>query len=496
MSDRSKASILIVEDERIVAMDLQQTLIELGYETCEIASSASEAVQQCALRHPDLALMDIRIKGPQDGVQTAALLRDKFQISVIYLTAHADSGMIERAKQTNPLGYLVKPVKAAELHRTIEIALHRITREAAERERTEQLVALASNSLDSKSYIDREYHYRYVNDAHLQLWSVARHDVEGQHVSKLLGDEVFFKTVKPHLDRAFSGELVTCQACIEFPRWGRRYMDITYIPVRNADNAIAGVVVRTHDIDDLKRTAEQLKTATEVLERKNLSLQRLVSTLSHDLREPVNTLANYSALLSEEFAAALPAPAQRYVTHLQCGSQRLRLLLDDLVSFTRLGQELRASRPCDLNRIFDDVVADLADVIGKSNAVITRADLPAVSGQPTLLRLMIQNLISNALKFVEAHTNPSITADAKIEDAWCELCLSDNGIGIEEAHREKIFELFARLHSRNEYEGTGFGLAACRHIAELHGGRIWVTSSESNGSCFHVTLPLCSGQLH
>jgi PAS domain S-box-containing protein len=402
--------------------------------------------------------------------------------------------MVERAKQTYPLGYLVKPIKAAELHRTIEIAVHKMAQEAAEHEHTEQLVALASNCLDSKSYIDREYCYRYVNDVHVDLWGVGRHELEGKPVWCLLGEEVFAKTVKPELDRAFAGELVQCQARINFPRRGQRYMDITYIPVRNAADSVVGVVVRTHDIDDLKRTAEQLRGTTAVLEKKNLALQRVVFTLSHDLREPVNTIANYAALLSEDCHASLSVVGQRYVAHLQSGSQRLRLLLDDLLSFTHLDQDVTPYEPCDLDEVFDDVVADLADSISKTGARITREHLPTVSGRKTLLRLLIQNLVLNSMKFVAARVTPIIAVSATIDGERCELRVVDNGIGIEEAHREKIFELFARLHSRKAYDGTGFGLAACRHIAELHGGCIWASAADPQGSCFHVTLPMYSSQ--
>ena len=492
MSPRTTPSILIVEDERIVALDLQQTLGELGYDSCGIASSAAEAFQLCKQNHPTLALMDIRIKGPQDGIQTATLLRQQHHISVIYLTAHADEAMIERAKHTQPLGFLVKPVKASELHTTIEIALHRITQEGLEREHTERLVALASNSLDLNAYVDREYRYRYANDVYLDYWGIGRYEIEGQHVAHLTGAETFAKVLKPHLDRAFAGELIQYQVPFEFPRRGRRFMDIAYIPVPDPDGSIVGVVVRGHDIEEIKSVTEQLTATSEALERKNCALERLVCTLSHDLREPVNTLSNFSSLLNDEYAASLPELARQYLTHLQSGSLRLRLLLDDLLSFVRLDQSFAPHEPCDLNGIFDAVVMDLSHAISRSGARVTRKHLPTVLGQPTLLSLLIQNLISNSIKFVAEGLTPVITVDSLSRNGQHELRCIDNGIGIEESHRERIFELFGRLHSRKAYEGTGFGLAACRRIAEIHNGRIWVTATATGGCCFHVTLPACS----
>ncbi len=354
----------------------------------------------------------------------------------------------------------------------------------------EHLMAVASNSLDLQSYIDCHYVYHYVNQTWLDYWQRQRSQVEGNTAIAVWGDAVFNEIVKPRIDRALAGELIEYQSTLDFPQRGVRHVDMAYIPAHDAEGRVIGVVVRVHDIDNLKKMGETLQTMVRQLEEKNHSQERLIHTLSHDLREPVNTMVNFSSLLLEEFSAILPTEARRYIGFLHSGSERLRTLLNDLLSLVRLDQQAINKEPCNLNIIFDGVLLDLDAVVSQTHAEISHSELPIVTGQPSLLQLLLQNLISNAVKFVAADVAPVIRFEAHDSGEYWQFNLNDNGIGITEAYREKVFDLFARLHSRNEYEGTGFGLAACRRIVELHGGRIWIESAPNgNGSCFCFTLP-------
>ncbi|MES1196887.1 MAG: ATP-binding protein, partial [Steroidobacter sp.] len=347
----------------------------------------------------------------------------------------------------------------------------------------EHLIAVTSNSLDLQSYIDRRYTYHYVNQTWLDYWQLERSQVEGRTAAQIWGEKVFNEIVKPRIDVALDGELVEYQSMLDFPQRGLRHVDLAYIPARDADGQVVGVVVRVHDIDNLKKMGETLQVMVKQLEEKNQSQERLIHTLSHDLREPVNTLVNFSSLLMEDFGAALPDEARRYVGFIRSGGERLRILLSDLLALVRLDQQAVHKSPCNLDEILDGVLLDLDSVIADKHAKITRDALPVVTGQASLLRLLLQNLLSNALKFVDGNTVPQISIRAEAHgDEWL-FRFIDNGIGIAEAYREKVFDLFARLHSRNEYEGTGFGLAACRRIVELHDGRIWIESTPTGAGC-------------
>jgi len=358
------------------------------------------------------------------------------------------------------------------------------------KQQIEHLMAVASNSLDLQSYIDRDYVYHYVNETWLEYWQRPRSEVEGSTASVVWGEDVFQEIVKPRIDRALQGELIEYQSTLTFPSMGQRHVDMAYIPARDASGQIVGVVVRVHDVDNLKRMGETLQIMVKQLEEKNQSQERLIHTLSHDLREPVNTLVNFSSLLMEDFGTVLPDEARRYVGFIRSGGERLRILLNDLLALVRLDQQAASKSSCDLNQIFDGVLTDLDAVISRNRARITRNSLPTVMGQPSLLQLLLQNLLANAMKFVDHQAAPVIEVKAEPAESEWLLKVTDNGIGIPEQYREKVFDLFARLHSRNEYEGTGFGLAACRRIVELHGGRIWIESaSNGNGTCFCFTLP-------
>jgi len=354
----------------------------------------------------------------------------------------------------------------------------------------EHLMAVASNSLDLQSYIDRDYTYHYVNQTWLDYWQLQSSQVEGNTAAAIWGEQVFADIIRPNLDRALAGELVEYQSTLDFPQHGQRHVDLAYIPARDVDGHVIGVVVRVHDIDHLKKMGETLQAMVKQLKEKNQAQERLIHTLSHDLREPVNTLVNFSSLLIDEHVADLPTEARRYLGFIRSGSQRLRQLLNDLVTLVRLDQSVVQLEPCDMNSLFNSVINDLHAAITSSQATISCGDLPNVTGQATLLQLLLQNLLTNAIKFVARDVNPVIRLDARNDGANWQFRLSDNGIGIVESYREKVFELFARLHSRNEYDGTGFGLAACRRIVELHKGQIWIESTASgNGCCFCFTLP-------
>lgn len=354
-----------------------------------------------------------------------------------------------------------------------------------------QLMAVASNSLDLQSYIDRNYVYHYVNQTWLDYWQMQRSHVEGSTALDVWGERVFNEIVKPRIDTALDGELIEYQSVLRFPLRGNRHVDMAYIPARDEFGQVIGVVVRVHDIDNLKKMGEALQAMVRQLEEKNQSQERLIHTLSHDLREPVNTLVNFSSLLLDEFGVTLPVEARRYAGFIRSGGERLRVLLNDLLSLVRLDQQCVELVRCELNTIFDGVVNDLGAAIESAQAHVTRGDLPMVAVQASLLQLLLQNLLANAIKFVSRDISPIIHLDVhEHNDSW-KFSLTDNGIGIAEPYREKVFDLFARLHSRNEYEGTGFGLAACRRIVELHGGRIWIEPvSGSSGSRFCFTLPI------
>ena len=202
-------------------------------------------------------------------------------------------------------------------------------------------------------------------------------------------------------------------------------------------------------------------------------------------------MVSYTEFLQEEFSGKLNEEGNLYIRFIHEAATRMRLLVVGLVEYSILGKA-GAKSDVDCNQLVSNVLTDLEDSIRRTDGRITVGELPVIVGLENELRLLFQNLINNALKFTKTGDSPEIFISAEQRDANWEFSISDNGIGIDERQREKIFIMFKRLHNRNDYEGTGIGLAHCKKIVELHEGKIWVESKETGGSTFKFTFPIGS----
>lgn len=363
-------------------------------------------------------------------------------------------------------------------------------REHAAASELQVMSALTAAGLDLKSYVDTDYTYRYVNQCYLDYWAKSESDIVGRRIPELMGEATFIDLVKPHFDRALSGEEVHYEAEIDFPGKGRRAVQVSYLPAKNAQGAISGVVVRAHDIQALRLREYRLQDTVEKLEHKTLEMQRFIHIVSHDLREPINTIHNFASLLAEDAPGAPPAP-KNYLRFVLDGSQRLKVLLDDLVELLVLDRHSVSFVSVDLNQLVSNVQDDLRSALDASGATLEVQPLHGVQGDATLLRILLQNLVANGIKFCPKDRQPvvKIATEVSADGTTC-LRVMDNGIGIPSDQSEKIFETFTRLNNKRDFAGSGLGLAICRRIAELHQGTVKVKSSQPGvGSCFELQLP-------
>ena len=363
-------------------------------------------------------------------------------------------------------------------------------REAKEASRrNEVLTALNASGLDLMSFVDTDYIYRYVNQTYLSYWSRERGHIEGQCVSALMGEAVFHKTVKPHFDQALAGKQVDYEADIDFPGSGKRHVEVTYLPARNTDGTISGVIVRAHDITSLKQREDQLLDTVTKLEHKTLEQERFIHIVSHDLREPINTINNFASLLGGDSEPGLSERGKRYLAFVAAGGERMKTLLNDLLGFLQLERHAVDKRPVDLAQLASEVRDDLTATVAHTGGRIAFGHMPMAHGDSSLLRIALQNLVTNALKFVADGTNPVVEISAVSASGRLLISVRDNGIGMEIDQSQRIFEMFHRLHTRKAYAGTGLGLSIVRRIAELHGGKIAVHSEPGKGSTFTLDLP-------
>lgn len=274
--------------------------------------------------------------------------------------------------------------------------------------------------------------------------------------------------------------------------------EISISPLQTTEGRLITAAIR--DISEKKEMEKEIRDANSTLEKKvrqrtgeleskNKELEQFAYVASHDLQEPLRTISGFVELLSKRYRGKMDETADTYINYTIQASDRMKILIKDLLDYSRLGRE-KELRPVDCNSVLAEVLADLDKVIKENNTQITTAELPVINhALPTEIKLLFQNLVTNSIKFRKPDVRPEIKIDAFRESGHWRFSFRDNGIGIDNQYLDRIFIIFQRLHNRSQYEGSGIGLAHCKKIVELHGGRIWVTSTPAKGSTFFFTIP-------
>ena len=259
---KEKAGIFIVEDEVLIAADIQKQLESLGYEVLGRAVSAEKALDLIELGGPDLVLMDIVLAGEMDGIEAAEIIRSKWGLPVVFLTSHADTDRLERAKLACPFGYILKPFHGRDLGITIEMALYSAGVDR-ERKKTKDKLQIykhiVSSTQDGISYLDKDYRYRIVNDAYEKYSGRNKETFLGLTIGEYLGEEIFQTEIKEKFDRCLQGEAIHFQGTFEYPNLGQRHVLVTYSPYIGSQGKIEGVVATTRDITEQKRAEQALR---------------------------------------------------------------------------------------------------------------------------------------------------------------------------------------------------------------------------------------------
>lgn len=235
--------------------------------------------------------------------------------------------------------------------------------------------------------------------------------------------------------------------------------------------------------------------ALQALERTNNELKQFAYVASHDLQSPLKTIEGYLGMLESKYFSSLDEAGQKLVRTSAGSAQRMRLLINDLLEFSQagLGHDLE---DVDLSTTLDEIIEEMDQEIQEINAIVEVSVLPTLRVSPIDIKRVFQNLLSNAIKYHLKGDQPKVRVWAIEKDEEWQFCVSDNGIGIEEIYFKKIFLVFQRLHGRNEYPGTGVGLATCKKIVETHHGKIWLESNPGKGSKFYFTIPKGLKTLH
>lgn len=364
-------------------------------------------------------------------------------------------------------------------------------------------------------YLDRDFNFVRVNEAYAKTCGYTVNEMIGKNHFDLYPhkeNELIFKHV---VEKGESVEYHDKPFIFpDQPERGITYWDWTLTPVKS-DDKVVGLIFSLFETTERKRSEEHIKnildnekllteklqitnedlidTQKELglvikkLEISNKELEQFAYVASHDLQEPLRMVSSFAQLLEKRYKTKLDEDADDYIYYIVEGAKRMKDLIEDLLTFSRLNTQIREFENINMSNVLNNVLSNLHTSIEEMNARITNDPLPVIKGDPTQIMQLLQNLITNALKF-HGREPPKIHVSAADLGGHWKFGVSDNGIGIDPSHQKQIFHLFKRLHSNSEYPGTGIGLSICKRIVERHNGKIWIESEPGIGSTFYFTI--------
>ncbi|HEX3014725.1 MAG TPA: PAS domain S-box protein, partial [Methanobacterium sp.] len=437
----------------------------------------------------------------------------------------AYSGSIREGKDTYEIEHKIVKKSTGEVRVVHEKGQHfkdkagRIIRstgmvhDITERKKTEEKIQMLANIVESSddAIISKSLKGRILswNKGAEFIYGYSAEEVMGKDISILappqLNDEV-----KLLIEKIKNGEHVLHYETIRIRKDNEKiYVSLTLSPIFDASRNLIGISTIARDITHRKNIEKELKKSYDKLElkvrertaeldlligelkRSNDELRRFAYVSSHDLQEPLRTIASFTQLLERRYKGKLDADADEFMGYIVDAAKRMQQLINDLLEYSRVTTKGKEFFPVDVNEVLDDVLQNLKTSIDENNAEITVDKLPTVTADKSQLCQLFQNLIGNAIKFKKPDEPPKIHISARKDEERNEYLFSvvDNGIGMELQYAERIFTIFQRLHTREEYSGTGIGLSISKKIVERHGGHIWIESELGKGSTFYFTIP-------
>lgn len=341
------------------------------------------------------------------------------------------------------------------------------------------------------AFIDMRGILQWANEARQAYWGVPNEQSVGKSWLDNLPVEHRSGLLRAMLFEALAGQVVQRVMEVNFPARGLRTVALHLQPAYDEERHQLGVLFTSTDVTDIESSRRQLEALTTSLEVTNQDLQQFVRVSSHDLREPLNTIVQFSSLIEERDGAVLSVDSKDYFRHVRSAASRMSTMLEDIRLYVQVDElDPAAFQAVDLDELVDSALATLDERIQALGGRVQVEAMGSAWGDPGQLRLAVTNLLGNALKFVPPDRAPCVQVSARRQGQQLELCFADNGIGIDPDKLSLLGQPFRRLHSRRVYEGTGLGLATCRRIARRHGGDLHIASTPGSGSHFCLSLPL------
>ena len=491
--------ILIVEDDGVVARDIQQQLSKIGHIVVGITPRGEEVVPLAIQWQPNLVLMDIRLEGGTDGIDAAQQIRERCGIPVIYLTAYADDQTLRRAGITEPFGYLLKPFESSQLRTAIEMALDKYAAERKLRESERRYAVTLSSIGDAVIATDEKLLVAFMNPVAEALTGWTRTEAIGRPLDEVfrIVNEDTRETVDNPGSKVLRSGVVAGLAnhTMLLSRDGREIpIDDCGSPIIDDRGEITGTVLVFRDITERRQTDAALRRAQVELVRaaQRTMVGELAATIAHELSQPLGAIkigAKTELVLLNADPPDLEA-AQSTARNIARDAQRAADVIERIRRlFIRKGD---ANETLDLNGAIHEIVALARNEINNAGVKLRlelASDLPPVVGDRVQLQQVVLNLITNAVQAmscVDIRPRELLLRTQTDDSTQALVTLEDSGVGLEPARRDRIFEAFYTTRSG----GLGMGLWISRTIIENHGGRLWAASKDGPGATFQFTLPL------
>ena len=487
----SKPKILIVDDKPENLKALRKVLKDLDIELVE-ATSGNDALK-ATLRHDFvLALLDIQMPG-MDGYELAGILREEEKtahLPFIFISAvYKDNLNVFKGYENGAFSFITKPFQPEMLINKVKFFIEKHQQEVAlfelnkELERKVKLISDYKYALDESSIVaitDEKGIIKEVNNNFCTISKYTRGELIGQdHL--MMNSGYHTKEFMQDLWVTISSGKIWRGEVKNIAKDGTFYwVDTTIVPFLNVDGIPYQYMAIRSDITQGKDAEDQLKEVNKELESFSYSV-------SHDLRAPLRALNGYAQMLNEDYSQLLDEEGKRIIDAIKYNSKKMGLLIDDLLAFSKLGRKEMQKKEIDMNELTEGVLFDLNKSV-KHCAEIKIGNLHKVTADYGLLHQVMFNLISNAVKYSSKKENPVVEIFSKENNGEIIFSVKDNGAGFDMQYADKLFGVFQRLHSQEDFEGTGVGLAIVQRVIAKHRGKVWAESKVNEGAIFNFSL--------
>ncbi|MGD8780118.1 MAG: ATP-binding protein [Ignavibacteria bacterium] len=510
----NQQKILIVEDEIIIGMDLKEKLESFGYLVTEIVTLGKDAISSAEKELPDLVLMDIRIKGEIDGVETASILKKKFNIPVVFLTAFIDDETVERARNSAPEGYLIKPIHDKELEITIKMSLHKSFLEKKVKQNQILMNTILSNVADGIISIDSKFNVLFANTSACNLLKVNAGEIIGKNIDELfliIDESVGKESFSPSglIEDNFIDEIsLNDRLSIQTKHKTSIPAQIKFSIIHDENNSPKGYIYVVTDITERRENESKRRKLMNELKSKKNELEQIISFASNDLRPPLINILGFSRemmdtlnLFSEKLTLLknnelkefdeieeVKKDLLEFTNFIQDSGNKLSLMFNGLLELSNSEKRESHIEEIDTNELLKTIIKDLSFRMNQRDITIEVDNLKNIFGDKLLLSQVFGNILDNAIKFSKPRGRNKISISQEEDDDKYIFCIADTGIGIEDNFKERVFGYFA-ADANNKFRGHGLGLAIVKKIIEKHSGDIWFESELNVGTKFFFTIP-------